>query len=90
MKPTGNTTSPSRYSIRGNVNRKVKNAVLCIGSEASPVEIHAIQAEMHGELNEPATEKRLAKFFEDSSAVPVLNRFQSRAGPASAHLVVLH
>jgi hypothetical protein len=40
-------------------------------------EIHAIQAEMHGELNEPASENRLARFLEDENAVKALNDFKA-------------
>jgi hypothetical protein len=40
-------------------------------------EIHSIQAEMHGELNEPANRGRLAKFFEDDNAIQVLNDFKA-------------
>jgi hypothetical protein len=39
-------------------------------------EIHSIQAEMHGQLNEPGSENKLAKFFEDESAVQSLNDFK--------------
>jgi hypothetical protein len=40
-------------------------------------EIHSIQAEMHGALNEPAGENKLARFFEDESAVQSLNDFKA-------------
>lgn len=40
-------------------------------------EIHSIQAEMHGELNEPADGGRLARFFEDENAVQFLNDFKA-------------
>jgi hypothetical protein len=40
-------------------------------------EIHSIQAEMHGQLNEPGSENKLAKFFEDESAVQSLNNFKA-------------
>jgi hypothetical protein len=40
-------------------------------------EIHSIQAEMHGELNEPASENKLARFFEDENAVQLLNDFKA-------------
>ena len=40
-------------------------------------EIHSIQAEMHGQLNEPASENKLAKFFEDENAVQSLNDFKA-------------
>jgi hypothetical protein len=39
-------------------------------------EIHSIQAEMHGELNEPASENKLARLFEDENAVQSLNDFK--------------
>ena len=39
-------------------------------------EIHSIQAEMHGQLNEPASENKLARFFEDENAVQSLNDFK--------------
>ena len=38
-------------------------------------ELHSIQAEMHSQLNEPAN-GRLARFFEDESAVQALNDFK--------------
>jgi hypothetical protein len=40
-------------------------------------EIHSIQAEMHGVLNQPAGENKLARFFEDESAVQSLNDFKA-------------
>jgi len=40
-------------------------------------EIHSIQAEMHGQLNEPASGSRLAKFFDDENAVQALNDFKA-------------
>lgn len=40
-------------------------------------EIHSIQAEMHGELNQPASGSRLARLFEDENAVQVLNDFKA-------------
>lgn len=40
-------------------------------------EIHSIQTEMHGELNEPASENRLARFFEDENAVQAFNNFKA-------------
>ena len=40
-------------------------------------EIHSIQAEMHGQLNEPASENKFAKFFEDENAVQSLNDFKA-------------
>ena len=40
-------------------------------------EIHSIQAEMHGQLNEPASENKLARFFEDENALQSLNDFKA-------------
>jgi hypothetical protein len=40
-------------------------------------EIHSIQAEMHGELNEQTKGNRLARFFEDENAVQYLNDFKA-------------
>ncbi len=40
-------------------------------------EIHSIQAEIHGQLNEPATGSRPARFFDDESAVQALNDFKA-------------
>jgi hypothetical protein len=40
-------------------------------------EIHSIQAEMHGQLNEPASDNKLARFFEDENAVQSLNDFKA-------------
>jgi len=40
-------------------------------------EIHSIQAEMHGALNEPASENKLTRFFEDENAVQSLNDFKA-------------
>jgi uncharacterized protein (UPF0371 family) len=39
-------------------------------------EIHSIQAEMHGELNESASGSRFARFFEDENALQLLNDFK--------------
>lgn len=75
MKPTGNTDRRSSLSSWQG-QPKVKNAVLDRIRNIT-VELEAIQAEMHSELTEPATDKRLTKFFEDSSAVPVLNHFKA-------------
>ncbi len=53
---------------------QVKNALMQrIKSITS--EIHSIQAEMHGQLNEPAS--GLAKFFDDENAVQALNDFKA-------------
>ena len=40
-------------------------------------ELEGIQAAMHSELTEPANDNRSARFFEDSSAVQVLNDFKA-------------
>ena len=40
-------------------------------------EIHSIQAEMHNELNEPASGSKLARFFEDENAIQLLNDFKA-------------
>ncbi len=40
-------------------------------------EIHSIQAEMHGQLNEPASGSSLARFFDDENAVQALNDFKA-------------
>ena len=40
-------------------------------------EIHSIQAEMHGELNEPASGNRMARFLEDENAIQSLNDFKA-------------
>ena len=55
---------------------QVKNALMQrIKSITS--EIHSIQAEMHGQLNEPAGGSRLAKFFDDENAVQAFNDFKA-------------
>jgi hypothetical protein len=40
-------------------------------------ELESIQAEMHAELMEPATDNRPARFFEDPSALEVLTHFKT-------------
>jgi len=75
MKPTSNI---HRLPATDSWQRQpqVKNALVDrIKSITS--EIHSIQAEMHGELNEPASENRLARFFEDQNAVQFLNDFKA-------------
>jgi hypothetical protein len=74
MKPTGNihrlpaTESWQRQpQIKNALVHRIKNIT---------GEIHSIQAEMHGELNEPANENKLSRFFEDENAVQSLNDFK--------------
>ncbi|HEY3770269.1 MAG TPA: hypothetical protein VGN44_16475 [Candidatus Angelobacter sp.] len=75
MKPTGNT---NRRTALNSWQRqpKVKNAILQRIRNVTS-EIEAIQAEMHSELTEPANDNRSAKFFEDATAVLVLNDFKA-------------
>ncbi|HEX3155016.1 MAG TPA: hypothetical protein VHV32_10340 [Candidatus Angelobacter sp.] len=40
-------------------------------------EIHSIQAEMHNQLNEPASGSSVARLFENENAVQVLNDFKA-------------
>lgn len=75
MKPTGNihrlpaTDSWQRQpQIKNALVHRIKNIT---------GEIHSIQAEMHGQLNEPASENKLARFFEDEHAVQSLNDFKA-------------
>ena len=75
MKPTGNlhrlpaTDSWQRQpQIKNALVHRIKNIT---------GEIHSIQAEMHGQLNEPASENKLARFFEDENAVQALNDFKA-------------
>jgi hypothetical protein len=75
MKPTGNihrlpaTDSWQRQpQIKNALVHRIKNIT---------GEIHSIQAEMHGQLNEPAGENKLARFFEDENAVQSLNDFKA-------------
>ncbi|MGB9123219.1 MAG: hypothetical protein WCE73_21570 [Candidatus Angelobacter sp.] len=75
MKPTGNihrlpaTESWQRQpQIKNALVHRIKNIT---------GEIHSIQAEMHGELNEPANENKLPRFFEDENAVQLLNDFKA-------------
>ena len=55
---------------------QMKNALLHRVQKVTS-EIHSIQAEMHGELTEPAGGSRMAGLFEDGSAVQVLNDFKA-------------
>ena len=75
MKSTGNlhrlpaTDSWQRQpQIKNALVHRIKNIT---------AEIHSIQAEMHGQLNEPASENKLARFFEDENAVQSLNDFKA-------------
>ena len=75
MKPTGNlhrlpaTNSWQRQpQIKNALVHRIKNIT---------AEIHSIQEEMHGQLNEPASENKLARFFEDENAVQSLNDFKA-------------
>ncbi|HEY2390399.1 MAG TPA: hypothetical protein VGK22_04440 [Candidatus Angelobacter sp.] len=75
MKPTGNT--PRRSTLTSWQRQpKAKNAVLNrIRNVIS--ELETIQAEMHGDLMEPATDNRSARFFEDPNAMQVLTHFKT-------------
>jgi hypothetical protein len=75
MKPTGTTHRRSNLTSWQR-QPKVKNAVLDRIRNITG-ELEAIQAEMHSELTEPATDNRSAKFFEDSTALHVLNHFKA-------------
>jgi len=74
MKPIGNTHRRSNLTSWQR-EPKVKNTVLDRIRKITG-ELEAIQAEMHSELTEPATDNQLTKFFEDSSAAQVLNDFK--------------
>jgi hypothetical protein len=75
MKPTGNT---HRRSTLTSWQRqpKAKNAVLNRIRNVMN-ELETIQSEMHGELMEPATDNRSARFFEDPAALQVLTHFKA-------------
>ena len=75
MKPTGNI---HRLPAIDSWQRQpqVKNALVHRIKRVTG-EIHSIQAEMHVELNEPASENKLARFFEDENAVQSLNDFKA-------------
>jgi hypothetical protein len=75
MKPTANL---HRLPAIDSWQRQpqVKN-VLLHRIQAITSEIHSIQAEMHGELAEPASSSKLAGFFEDGNAVQLLNDFKA-------------
>jgi hypothetical protein len=75
MKPTANL---HRLPVIDSWQRQpqMKNALLQrIRTITS--EIHSIQAEMHGELTEPASSNKLASFFDDGNAVQLLNDFKA-------------
>jgi len=75
MKPTGNIHHlPATDSWQR--QPQVKNALVHRIKRVTG-EIHSIQAEMHVELNEPASENKLARFFEDENAVQSLNDFKA-------------
>ena len=75
MKPTGNIHRlPATESWQR--QPQIKNALMH-RIQSMTAEIHSIQAEMHGELNGPANPGRLARFFEDDSAIQVLNDFKA-------------
>ena len=75
MKPTGNI---HRLPVIDSWQRQpqIKNA-LVNRIKNMTCEIHSIQAEMHSQLNEPASGSRVAKLFEDENAVQVLNDFKA-------------
>lgn len=75
MKPTSNI---HRLPATGSWHRQpqIKNALMHRIKNITG-EIHSIQAEMHGELSEPANRGRLARFFEDENAIQVLNDFKA-------------
>jgi vacuolar-type H+-ATPase subunit I/STV1 len=75
MKPTGNI---HRLPVTDSWQRQpqIKNALVHRIKNITG-EIHSIQAEMHGQLNEPTSENKLARFFEDENAVQSLNDFKA-------------
>jgi hypothetical protein len=75
MKPTSNI-HPLRVTDSWQRQPQVKNALMHRIKNITG-EIHSIQAEMHGELNGPASGNRLARFFEDENAVQLLNDFKA-------------
>jgi hypothetical protein len=75
MKPNGNVYRlPDVDSWRR--QPQIKNALLHRIKNTTH-EIHAIQREMHGKLTESNAGNRLPKFFEDETAVQVLNDFKA-------------
>ncbi|HEY4678483.1 MAG TPA: hypothetical protein VIJ01_15060, partial [Candidatus Angelobacter sp.] len=75
MKPTGTI---HRIPVIDSWQRQpqIKNALVNRIKNIT-CEIHSIQAEMHNQLNEPASGSRVAKLFEDENAVQVLNDFKA-------------
>jgi len=75
MKPTGTI---HRLPVIDSWQRQpqIKNALVNRIKNIT-CEIHSIQAEMHNQLNEPASGSRVAKLFEDENAVQVLNDFKA-------------
>src|ERR1700744_949397 len=73
MKPTGNAHGRTPLNSWHH-QPKMKSAVLQ-KIRAITVELEAIQAEMHSELTDPAHQS--AKFFEDTTAVSVMNDFKA-------------
>jgi hypothetical protein len=75
MKPTGNN---HRLPTLDSWQRQpqAKNALLHRIHNVT-TEIHSIQAEMHGEVTEPSSGNKLARFFEDGNAVQILNDFKA-------------
>jgi hypothetical protein len=75
MKPTSNIHHlPATDSWQR--QPQVKNALVHRIKKVTS-EIHSIQAEMHVELNGPASENKLARFFEDENAVQSLSDFKA-------------
>jgi hypothetical protein len=74
MKPAGNI---HRLPATNSWQRQpqVKNTLLH-RIKGVTSEIHSIQAEMHGQLTEPAG-NRLARFFDDENSVQALNDFKA-------------
>lgn len=75
MKPTGNIY-PLPATDSWQRQPQIKNALVNRINRLTG-EIHSIQAEMHVELNEPASGSKLARFFEDENAVQLLNDFKA-------------
>lgn len=75
MKPTSNIhrlPAADLWQRQPQVNHALVHRIKNITGE-----IHSIQAEMHGEFNEPASESKLARFFQDETAVQSLNDFKA-------------
>ena len=75
MKTTGNT---QRRSILNSWQHQAqpKNTVLHRVRNVMG-ELESIQAEMHSELTVPANDNKVAKFFEDTASVQILNDFKA-------------